>query len=257
MLLEVMNQSKADEYTQEYVWRMKEVKEVTVKIDMFLLLLQYYRQKISISDTLVRRGSFSSKFSTYWVSYTKSWRKRLSETSNCVQKRRCTAETQFSVWAMIEIDYKSELMFYAHTEEKNHEQKNEKIRKKKYKMSESMTQKRYANEILSIVEGRITVERKRWSKQLKVSFCFRRIMTTHTIRDQTRISLDSGRFRWSWNSLKIDPQLTWFKPYRKRLAYTEITSQTSQMHDFEAATKGHKTGVEEDHFAGGQWVYFG
>lgn len=52
-------------------------------------------------------------------------------------------------------------MFYAHTEEKNHEQKNEKIRKKKYKMSESMTQKRYANEILSIVEGRITVERKR------------------------------------------------------------------------------------------------
>ncbi len=55
---------------------------------------------------------------------------------------------------MIGIDYKSELVFYAHTEEKDHEQKNGKVRKKKYKMGGPMTQERYANEIISIVEGR-------------------------------------------------------------------------------------------------------
>ncbi len=55
---------------------------------------------------------------------------------------------------MIEVDYKSELMFYEYTEEKNYQQKNGKIRKKTYKMSESMTQERYVNEILPIVKAR-------------------------------------------------------------------------------------------------------
>jgi transposase len=55
---------------------------------------------------------------------------------------------------MIEINYKSELMFYEYTKETNHQQKNEKIRKKTYKMGEPMTQERYANEILPIVKAR-------------------------------------------------------------------------------------------------------
>ena len=40
---------------------------------------------------------------------------------------------------MIEINYKSELVFYEYTKEKDHEQKSERIRKKTYKMSELMT----------------------------------------------------------------------------------------------------------------------
>jgi uncharacterized protein YdaU (DUF1376 family) len=55
---------------------------------------------------------------------------------------------------MIEVDYKSELMFYGYTEEENHQQKNGKVRKKTYKMGEPMTQERYANEILPIVKAR-------------------------------------------------------------------------------------------------------
>ena len=68
---------------------------------------------------------------------------------------------------MIEINYKSELMFYAHIKEKNHEQKNGKIRKKKYKMNEFMTQKRYVNEILSIVK-----DKKKEIEQAERQFLF-------------------------------------------------------------------------------------
>ena len=68
---------------------------------------------------------------------------------------------------MIEIDYKSELIFYKYTKEKNHEQKSEKIRKKTYKISELMTQKRYAEEILLIVR-----RRKKEIKQAEDHFVF-------------------------------------------------------------------------------------
>lgn len=68
---------------------------------------------------------------------------------------------------MVEVDYKSRLVFYAHTEEKDYEQKNGKIRKKSYKMGEPMTQERYANEILSIVQ-----DRKQGVKQAERSFVF-------------------------------------------------------------------------------------
>jgi hypothetical protein len=43
------------------------------------------------------------------------------------------------------------------------------------------------------------VERKKWSEQ-EVNSSFRRIMMAHTVRAPTRISLDSGRSKWSWNS---------------------------------------------------------
>ena len=55
---------------------------------------------------------------------------------------------------MIKVNYKSELMFYKYTEEKNHQQKNRKVRKKTYKMSGSMTQECYINEILLIVKAK-------------------------------------------------------------------------------------------------------
>ncbi len=55
---------------------------------------------------------------------------------------------------MIEINYTSELMFYEYTKETNHQQKNERIRKKTYKIREPMTQERYVNEILPIVKAR-------------------------------------------------------------------------------------------------------
>ena len=55
---------------------------------------------------------------------------------------------------MIKVNYKSELMFYKYTEEKNHQQKNRKVRKKTYKMSESMTQECYINKILLIVKAK-------------------------------------------------------------------------------------------------------
>ena len=58
-------------------------------------------------------------------------------------------------------------MFYAHIKEKDHEQKNGKIRKKKYKMNEFMTQERYANEILPIVK-----DRKKEVEQAERQFLF-------------------------------------------------------------------------------------
>ncbi len=97
---------------------------------------------------------------------------------------------------MIEIDYKSELMFYAHTEEKNHEQKNEKIRKKKYKMSESMTQKRYANEILSIVEGR----KKEMKQAVEGQFLFQK---NNDDSHDTRSDENIARFRKVQMKLKF------------------------------------------------------
>lgn len=45
-------------------------------------------------------------------------------------------------------------MFYEYTKEMNHQQKNEKIRKKTYKIRRPMTQERYVNEILPIVKAR-------------------------------------------------------------------------------------------------------
>ncbi len=93
------------------------------------------------------------------------------------------------------IDYKNELMFYMHTEEKNHEQKNEKIRKKKYKMSESMTQKRYANEILSIV-----VYRKKEMKQAEDQYLFQK---DNDDSHDTRSDENIARFRKVQMKLKF------------------------------------------------------
>ena len=55
---------------------------------------------------------------------------------------------------MIGIDYKRKLVFYGYTKEKDHEQKNGKIRKKTFKYEGAMTQERYAKDILSLVKQR-------------------------------------------------------------------------------------------------------
>ena len=54
------------------------------------------------------------------------WVIRNSSELNCpdfMHKKRRTAGTEFSVWAMIGVDYNSELVFYCWTEEEDHNQK--------------------------------------------------------------------------------------------------------------------------------------
>ncbi len=126
---------------------------VAVEISMFLLLSQYYRHEILISFQIHWSDEVhfhQNSRHTEWVIRNRQER----NCSDCTQKRRRTADTQFSVWAMIGVDYKSELMFYGYTEEKDYQQKNGKIRKKTYKMGGPMTQERYVNEILPIVKAR-------------------------------------------------------------------------------------------------------
>ena len=55
---------------------------------------------------------------------------------------------------MIGVNYKSKLVFYGYTEEQDHEQKNEKVRRKVFKKGGPMTQKRYTKDILSVVQQR-------------------------------------------------------------------------------------------------------
>ena len=73
---------------------------------------------------------------------------------DCIQKRRRTAASQFSIWAMISYNYKSKLVFYQYAEEQDHEQKNGKVRTRNVQMGGPMTQERYTNEILPIVRRR-------------------------------------------------------------------------------------------------------
>ena len=47
---------------------------------------------------------------------------------DCIQKRRRTVASQFSVWVMISIGYKSKLVFYVYTEEIDKEFKNRNVR---------------------------------------------------------------------------------------------------------------------------------
>lgn len=96
---------------------------------------------------------------------------------------------------MIEVDYKSELMFYEYTEEKNYQQKNEKIRKKTYKMSESMTQERYVNEILPIVKAR-----KEEVKSAEDQFVFQK---NNDDSHDTRSEENIARFRKMQMKLKF------------------------------------------------------
>jgi len=96
---------------------------------------------------------------------------------------------------MIEVDYKSELMFYEYTEEKNYQQKNEKIRKKTYKMSESMTQERYVNEILPIVKAR-----KKEVKSAEDQFMFQK---NNDDSHDTRSEENIARFRKMQMKLKF------------------------------------------------------
>ncbi len=96
---------------------------------------------------------------------------------------------------MIEVDYKSELMFYEYTEEKNYQQKNEKIRKKTYKMSESMTQERYVNEILPIVKAR-----KKEVKSAEDQFVFQK---NNDDSHDTRSEENIARFRKMQMKLKF------------------------------------------------------
>ncbi len=194
MLSEVMNQSKLDRYAKEHVWEVKEVKEVTVKISMFLLLSQYYRHEILISFQIHWSDEVhfhQNSRHTEWVIRNRQER----NCSDCTQKRRRTADTQFSIWAMIEVDYKSELMFYEYTEEKNYQQKNEKIRKKTYKMSESMTQERYVNEILPIVKAR-----KKEVKSAEDQFMFQK---NNDDSHDTRSEENIARFRKMQMKLKF------------------------------------------------------
>ena len=74
--------------------------------------------------------------------------------SDCIQNRRRTAASQFSVWAMIAVGYKSRLVFYSSTEEEDKELKNGNVRTQKVKYGGPMTQERYAQEILPIVGRR-------------------------------------------------------------------------------------------------------
>lgn len=109
---------------------------------------------------------------------------------------------------MIEVNYKSELIFYAYTKEKDHQQKNEKIRKKKYKMSESMTQERYVNEILFIIKVR-----KKEVEAAEGQFVFQK---NNDDSHGTRFDENIARFRkvqmklkfienWSSNSPDLNP----------------------------------------------------
>ena len=70
---------------------------------------------------------------------------------DCTQKRRRTTASQFSVWAMVAVGYKSRLIFYQTTEEVDQEIKNGKVRQQRVKMGGPMAQKCYASENLPIV----------------------------------------------------------------------------------------------------------
>ena len=71
--------------------------------------------------------------------------------SNCMQKRRKTTIFQFSIWAMIDWNYKSKLMFYNYTENVNKKFKNDNVRTQKQKFENFMIQKRYIKKILFII----------------------------------------------------------------------------------------------------------
>ena len=73
---------------------------------------------------------------------------------DCMQKRRKTAASQFSVWAMITVGWKSKLVFYQYTQEVDKELKNGNVRQQDIKFGGPMTQERYRNEILPIVRRR-------------------------------------------------------------------------------------------------------
>ncbi len=73
---------------------------------------------------------------------------------DCMQKRRRTAASQFSVWAMVAVGFKSKLVFYQYTEEVDKEYKNGNVRKQNVKFGGPMTQERYVQEILPIVRRR-------------------------------------------------------------------------------------------------------
>jgi hypothetical protein len=68
---------------------------------------------------------------------------------------------------MIEVNYKSKLMFYEYMKKQNKQQKNGKIRRTIQKMSEAMTQQRYADELLLIVK-----DRKLWVEAEERQFIF-------------------------------------------------------------------------------------
>ena len=74
--------------------------------------------------------------------------------SDYIQKRRRIAASQFSVWAMISINYKSPLIFYAYTEEVDKEFKNGNVRQSNEKIGGAMTQDRYIEQILPVVRRR-------------------------------------------------------------------------------------------------------
>ena len=74
---------------------------------------------------------------------------------DCMQKRRRTAASQFHVWAMVGWNYKSKLIFYGFTKEVDKQFKNGNTRVQQHKFGGPMNQKRYAAEILPIVEARM------------------------------------------------------------------------------------------------------
>ena len=71
-----------------------------------------------------------------------------------MQKRRRTAASQFSVWAMVGYNYKSKLVFYSYIEDVDKEFKNGNVRTQQQKFGGAMTQERYRDEILPIVRRR-------------------------------------------------------------------------------------------------------
>lgn len=85
-----------------------------------------------------------------------------------MQKRRRTAATQFSVWGMVAVGYRSPLVFYCQTEEVDQITKNGKKRTTKQKFGGPMTQKRYIDEVLRPVIRR----RQLYCQRNRMDFIF-------------------------------------------------------------------------------------
>ena len=74
---------------------------------------------------------------------------------DCIQKKHKGAASQFHVWAMIAWNYKSPLIFYGFTQEVEKKLKNGRAKVQISKFGGPMTQQRYVDEILPIVEKRM------------------------------------------------------------------------------------------------------
>ena len=73
---------------------------------------------------------------------------------DCMLKRRRSVASQFSVWAMVAVGYKSKLVFFQETDIVEKKFKNGKVKQQPKVFGGSLTQERYVNEVLPIVRER-------------------------------------------------------------------------------------------------------